>query len=1049
MRGRMCVVAPLLIGLMALSVSAQPWMKQVEKKGEKVSFEEAQNAFDDYWVGKKVAKGKGYKQFLRWAWFMENRLDENGKFNPAGQWMGWQEKMENALPSELDESSWTPMGPFDPAIEYYVGGVGRVNAIAFHPTDMNTLYLGAASGGLWKTINHGESWEPMTDNLPLLGISAILVDPESPETVYIGTGDRDATDTYSVGVLKSTDGGVTWNLTGLDWELSDFAIVNKMVMDPTDHLTILAATSHGIYRTTDGGDSWTLQTGTQGYKDLDIGSADGQTYFATRNSRGVFRSTDGGSTWSELGNGLPASPPSRIEVAVAPGNMNYVYALYITSDNGFHSIYRSSDGGDTWALKADSPNLLGYSTEGDDEGGQGWYDLTMAVEPSDPNVVYVGGVNIWKTTDGGTTWAIDGHWLGSLSGYDVAYTHADHHIFEFRGDRLYVGNDGGINYRSDDGNSYVDISYNLAITQIYRMGGYHGNPTPDLFLNGNQDNGTKIMYGEDWAPVLGGDGMECAIDQLSPNIMYGEVYYGDIYRTTDGAESWTNVYSGNGAWVTPFVLSPIESGTIYAGFESVYLSTDFANSFENLSPSIPGKVRAMAISQSNPQVLYATGRTQMVKTTDGGETWSYVALPEGGITYVAIHPTNPDIVYITNGGYSAGNKVFASFNGGDTWMNVSAGLPNIPVNCVILHPFDGSHVYVGTDVGVFYSTDAGVSWADYSNGLPNVIVNEMEIHQTSNTLIAATYGRGMWQTPAADVNAEPHISIMLPVGGATVYAGERVSISWQSVAITENVSIDVNYDYPDGEWTTIFENIENDNDVGWTVNGTATENARLRIRVADGDPDIVSEMSESFTLVVADVNITAPNGGESWALGERRTISWTTQELPSNHELAVELNRNYPDGEWEMLHPFMSNTGEMDWIVNGALSDRCRFRICSSEYGDYAMDISDNDFAIVEGTGVRESDWTGIPDEFMLAGAYPNPFNATSHVVVGLPQIAKVEVKVFNLQGAEVAKIVKKNFNPGYHRIALDATKWASGTYFVQVTVPGELHAVKRMTLIR
>ncbi|HEX03942.1 MAG TPA: hypothetical protein ENH10_02145, partial [Bacteroidetes bacterium] len=884
--------------LAASSAMAQPWMEQFRGQETEPTIQEIFDAFDAYWQDKEPAKGTGWKQFQRWRNFIETRLDENGEFHPEALWNAWEQKVE-MFPngSELDEADWQPLGPFDPIPGEYVGGLGRVNCMAQDPTNPNHMYAGAASGGLWMTFTGGFSWVPLTDDLPVLGVSDITIDYTDPSIIYIATGDCDGNDTYSIGILKSVDSGQSWNETGFSYDVLDGNKVSRVRMDTQDHLTLLATTSSGVYKTIDGGDNWDRVLVGGGFlHDLENVAATPDVWFAAASGTGVYRSTDNGENWSGLSNGIPFNGGgyNRIEVEISPSHPNQVYALFSDNSSAFYAMYKSYDGGDSWSMMSNSPNLLGWSETGNDDGGQGWYDLSLAVDPENPNIVFVGGVNVWKSTNAGADWDISGFWYYN----QIPYIHADHHRHEFFMENdipvHYAANDGGLYRTTTGGDSWEEISHGMVIQQIYRLGVSQSSAEVDMIAFGNQDNGTKLKEGDDFRAIMGGDGMESAIAPDDPDYMYAEVYYGDMRRSTDGGYNWYNGTNGigtSGRWVTPYIIDQNNPQTMWFGTNIIYRSDNRGANWTGVSPSFGGgggdKMTALAVAPSNSNVVYGVNPNgDVVYTTDGGDNWDSNNAPASPLTYIAVHPTNDAIIYITVGGYNAANKVFVSFNRGEDWTNLSDGLPNLPVNCVTTHPYDGSHIYIGTDVGIFFSDNGGDDWQDWSTGLPNVIVNELEFHVTSNTIVAATFGRGIWSSPAEEANVDPFLIVSAPNGGEEILVGDLFNIRWNYYDIEGNVSIEINRDYPIGDWEVLYASTPNDVVEEWTVTGPPTTNARIRITSLD-NPTYTDESDDSFAIIQPSITITAPNGGEELTLGMYADFVWDSQSVDGS--VSIEL----------------------------------------------------------------------------------------------------------------------------------------------------------------
>ncbi len=746
----------------ALSSQAQPWRTIAESKKANPNFYDLQQAFTEYFdahsqTGKyaDVFRKKtgfqeneevpGFLQYKRWEYFWEPRVYPTGEFpNSVEIFNEWQKLQQGD--SRSTAGNWTLMGP--QTVVPSGGGVGRINCIRFNPLNGNTVWAGAPAGGLWKSTNGGTNWTTNTDNLPVIGVSDIAINPMDTTMMYIATGDGDASDTYSLGVMKSTNGGATWSTTGLTWNINQVRIIKRLIINPTNPDILLAATSNGIYRTLDAGASWT-QEKTGNYKDMEFMPGNPNVVYAVSGSQ-FFKSTDDGNTWSTaiIGTGLPSTNITRVAITVTPANANVVYALYAASDDGFLGFYKSSDQGDNWTQQSTSPNILGWSNDGSDVGGQGWYDLAVAASPTAENTVLIGGIHIWRSTNGGTSWI--------LSAFNSA--HADCHDIYFAnssGTNVYAGTDGGVFFSSSTGtNPWTNKSATLQVQQDYRLS--NSQTVSTTVVTGAQDNGTNKISSSGMSEILGGDGMECIVDYTNANIIYGELYYGDINKSTTGGGGWNSVApNSNGAWVTPYVMHPSNPNILYAGYTTIYKTTDGGSSWNNGTNAISGTYSSMAVAPSNGNYVYAATQTSIFRSTDGAATWTNITngLPSGSstITYIGVKYNDPQTLWVTFSGYSSAIKVYKSTNGGSSWSNVTAtGLPNVPANCIVSEPNNSMEaVYVGTDLGVFYRNNTLSNWVPFMSGLPNVPVFELEVQVNAGKLRAATYGRGIWQSDLA------------------------------------------------------------------------------------------------------------------------------------------------------------------------------------------------------------------------------------------------------------------------------------------------------------
>jgi len=724
----------------------------------KVNFYEVQKKFNQYWKGKNYEKGKGWKQFKRWEEFMEPRTFPTGeRFDPSIAFREYQSYMENYVNADNPVfGDWTALGPvtWTNGNEGYNPGNGRINCVLIDPHNGNDIYVGAPAGGLWKSTNNGINWTVLTDHLAVLGVSSVVIHPGNSNVIYIATGDGDGGQTYSIGVLKSIDGGITWLPTGLSYNISNFVRINKLIMHPTNPNIIIAASNQGIHKTTNAGVNWNQTVSGINMRDIEFKPNNPGTIYCGGT---IFRkSTDGGDNFVTITSGLPASGIQRIAIGVSNANSEYVYLLASRSSNGgFLGYYKSTNGGDDFTTMSSSPNLLGYEISGSDIGGQGSYDLVTAVSPTDINTVYTGGINLWKSTNGGTNFSIISHWYypNIMAGYP--YVHADQHALDYFGSKLYAGCDGGLFVTTNSGSNFTDLSSGLNIMQFYKFGGTPQNP--NKIIGGTQDNGSNLYNGANWTHLFGADGGEAIIDYTDTNILYCEYQGGGILKSTNGGENFSDATGGiteNGAFITPYSIHPTNPQILFAGFQNVWKTTNGAGIWSQISTTFgSGTINALAVSQSNPNYIYTSKANTMYVTTNGGTNWTNISTGLSGlsITYIAIHPTNPNLAWITNSGYSEGQKIYKTLNAGVNWTNISGSLPNLPANCVTYENGPKEGIYVGMDVGVYYINNQLPGWAPYVTQLPNVIVREIEIHYPTNKVKAATLGRGIWQATLASI----------------------------------------------------------------------------------------------------------------------------------------------------------------------------------------------------------------------------------------------------------------------------------------------------------
>ena len=751
-----------IIGLQSFSQSWHQLMYDTN-----ATFYDVQKDFYDEWGDKPYERGRGYKQFKRWEHFMQGRVDENGKLDNS--WALDFFKSTPNLPisvappiyqsSNSSTPVWELVGPID--VPDRIGGfegIGRVNCVAFVPSDTNTLYIGTPSGGIWKSIDGGQNWTTTSQFLNSLGVSCLAVDPNNPDVVYAGTGDKDGFNTFTVGLLKSTDAGQTWQTIGL----ANQHIINDIIINPNNSHNIIVSTQFDTWRTTDGGINWLQASGiASNINDIAFKPNDTNIVYGTRNYGGLFyRSVDNGANWSQVTSGLPpANSAKRGIVSVSPDDPNVVYVAFTNQNNGFYGIYKSIDSGQSFSEQyrcvnpsTSTPNLLDWSVNGDEFGGkgQGFYDFAMTVNPSNVNEVYMGGINIWKSIDGGQNWNLNAYWTGI--GY--SYVHADIHFLAYQpnSSKLYNCNDGGISVSKDNGSSWDDISDGLSITQYYDLG--VSVTDTDKVIMGAQDNGTFLLDSSVITGILGGDGMRCFIDPEDDNIMYASYQQGDLQRTINGGESWQSIRpSAGGAWETPFIMDKADPATLYAGYSQLYKSTDRGDSWSIIA--VDTLTQNMNISEiettSDSNTLYflvnistSTNTTPKIyKTTDGGASWNNIAPNTGSLqrfTAIASHNHNPNHIWV-----SQSNKIWESQDGGVNWTDISSTYSGPHIN-YILHSSNNKALYIGSDKGVYSSNDSIISWTSFNNStMPNTIVQRLEIQPITNVIYAATYGRGLWK----------------------------------------------------------------------------------------------------------------------------------------------------------------------------------------------------------------------------------------------------------------------------------------------------------------
>jgi photosystem II stability/assembly factor-like uncharacterized protein len=699
-------------------------------------------------------------------------------------------------PPPIEGTQWEPIGP-ERIPNGTLSSTGRLSAIAIHPTNSSIIYIGGAQGGVWRTTDAGVTWTPLTDNECSLAMGSIAIDPNDPDIVYAGTGEQhfSGDSYYGCGVLRSTDGGNSWTQFGASvfQGPAGGAFISRVVIDPetagnATTTTVYAASDRGLFRSINSGVTWSpslaVNINERGrVTDLVFDPTDPDIMYAAvwgfqSSVSGIYRSTNGGDTWTQMGNGFPVSSVGRINIDIDPSNPTTLYAsIHNSSNSSLLGILRTQNSGASWSQ---------ITASGAQCGLQCWYDMEIAVHPTNPDTLYFGGVSLYRSMDGGQTFQ-------NITGP----IHVDQHIIAFdpqNPDVMFVGNDGGI-YRSNDaGTTWTTLNTNLALTQFYAGVSLH--PTdPTTVLGGTQDNGTMEHLGTpEWGFVLGGDGGFTAIDQDDPSIRYAETqwvpnsgYSGP--RKSIGGGSFNLQVSGinlndQALFIPPLVMDPSNSSTLYFGTVRVYRTTNSASSWTDISGPLAGgsgRVSAIAIAQANPDVVYAGfSNAQIHVTTNGGQTWSpaTTGIPSRYITDIAIQWDDPEIAYAAVSGFQVGH-VFRTSNGGTNWQDISGDLPDVPVNAIILDPGDPNRILIGTDLGVFSTDNGGASWVPFNQGLPNVAVFDLAYNPNTGVLLAATHGRGMFTVQMAT----PIALEVLPAARADTVAEGETQIASDSADV--------------------------------------------------------------------------------------------------------------------------------------------------------------------------------------------------------------------------------------------------------------------------
>lgn len=716
----------------------------------------------------------GYKQYLRWKHFWGARVDSSGSYRTADLAMHTYRNPPSTTrpqPGSLAsaQAHWTPLGPFAPGARvcpsgYSPSGMGMVAGLYVDPLNLNRIFVGSSSGGIFGTTNGGSTWTDLNNGIQSMGVNDILYDANNT-TLTITTGTTRYFKGYGVGVLRSTDSGASWlnTLLTFDPAMQEVVLLKLCIPNPALPQTMMAISKDTVYKTSSGfATNWSsvLTDPAGSFKDLEsVPGAPGIVLVAGAH---YYRSTNYGATFSTDLTSQITSPygalssVDRIELATSPAAPNTVWAIYSVTGSLF--IVKSTDAGLTWTAVA-TPSIY----------GAGYWTMEFAVSPVTVSRMYVGAIRMHRSIDGGTTWTQ----ISNTNPASPQFLHDDIRNLKLfasgPSDILFAATDGGLGKSTNNGDSWSDLSAGLDISQYYALAVTEADP--NLVLCGAQDKSTDILTSAGWKNASFGDGAESLIDPTNSLNLFSTIN-GRLFRSTDGGCSW--VYKSPPAdfsgLVPPVEMDPKNSKHLLMGHHLLWESFDSGDTWnQRFSQLLGDKLKTIAVCYANPNVFYfARGEptwssdeaslTNMIFRCTGGvpeditgrnPTGKLTGLAWAGISDIAVHPTDFRRVWVTLDRFWANQKVYYSSDAGEHWTNYSDGLPNMPANCIVYERGSNDGLYVGTDVGVYYRNAHMTQWAPFKEGLPDLIVAELEINYSAGKIRAATHARGLWESHLA------------------------------------------------------------------------------------------------------------------------------------------------------------------------------------------------------------------------------------------------------------------------------------------------------------
>ncbi|UTW61638.1 T9SS type A sorting domain-containing protein [bacterium SCSIO 12741] len=1074
-------VSLLVLALIWISQSAYSQRYKEMMNDPQVNFYDVVKEADAWFATHDKGKGSGWKGYQRW------KNSEEGHYYPSGDrstvspyfvenaYRSFLNKYENTASRNAYDYLWDDLGPYNAntVTSHYSQGIGRVESFYVDPANSQKLFLGSRSGGFWRSTDGGQNWEVTTDTLVASGVNSICVSPTHKDSVWINV--RNAKNNTTHGIYLSTDGGMSWKQTPFNPQNLGFGGMGSSVqvyfvaLSPHDPQLMLVGASNGLYRSTNRLNTWT-RIHSSSTRQIAFHPTDPQVIYVYSNTSSnrnfVLRSSNAGASFTKS--------------ATIPGNNNNSNGRLSTSPVCADCVWYSSNNG-VWRSKNEGADFTFLSNPGQSSGG-------FAVSDLDTNRMIYGYVDVTATSNGGQNFNQVTWWSTGNPNHNINtnYVHADLRIAQCINGVFYIGTDGYLAKSTDGGTSWTRLNDGTGIRENYRVG--VSQSVAGQQICGSQDNGTSILKPGGWIEWNGGDGMEGIIHPLNDNWMVGSWQYGNRQRTKDGGQSrHSAAHGGDNDWIAPMFFDPKEHMTLYGFGEFVYKSTNFGSSWSNLGTTQIGKIKHAAIAENNPNIWVMARYDEMILTTDGGQTLQDIShlLPTNrSISDIAFDPLDDNTLVLVYDNYRDENqRVYISHNLGQTWTNISYNLSAIPATTVVIDHTNDHYIYVGGEIGVYYMGMQDTVWQLFHDGLPNTSVRDLEIQYGSNSLLAATWGRGLWRntlmgrvnypkiqqvTPTEKpTETQPVEDLPMEVEAIVAYAGNLSSVYllWSSDTTRFNQRIELNH-VQDSTWKTVspipthvagtkvyFKLYA----VGDAQDTTETYHYMYRYKTCSSRPQVTGSVDKTSICPGDSVTFTASGAlNYSWDHGvtngqpftPNQTQTYTVTGRNADHCAGTDqVTVTLVQPDMDVQSGF--DQGKLKLTVDESAADSYQWLSCDhqmgpiggansqsyvvSQSGSYAVEVTK---AGCVDTSLCKNVVLGL-DESTLVNrlkVYPNPGSGKYTFEFG-QQVGQLELILFDLSGKEVAR----HSAQGTQHLEWNVEHLANGVYTLKIEADGEL----------